>query len=68
MLADMQPETDDELAAWEHVILDIHEILRRIDGIEKKIEHWEAAAGPLLRMRDATRLRKLGKGRDGAVP
>ena len=63
----MQTETGDELATWEHIIIDIHEILRRIDGIEKKIEHWEAAAGPLLRMRDATRLRKLGKGKPDAT-
>ena len=68
MLGIMQTETADELATWEHIITDIHEILRKIDGIEKKIEHWEAAAGPLLRMRDATRLRKLGKSRPDAVP
>lgn len=60
----MQPEISEELATWEHVLTDIHEILRRIARIEKKIEHWEAAAGPLLRLRDAGRLRKLGKGRD----
>ena len=65
MLGIMQTETGDELAVWEHIVTDIHEILRRIEAIEKKIEHWEAAAAPLLRIQAAGRLRKLGKGREG---
>lgn len=67
MLSDMQPEISDELATWEHVLTGIHEILRRIDRIEQKIEHWEAAAGPLLRMRKGARFRDLGKGRTDAA-
>lgn len=68
MLADMQPETLNEPATLEHIQADICEILRIFRRIEQVIDKYEPAAGSLLRLRDATRFRKMGKGRPDAVP
>ena len=70
MLAPMEPgppQVADNHATIDHILIDIHELLRRFDAFEKKfdaeIAEAKRMAAPFTRMRDGARLRGLGKGR-----
>lgn len=69
----MQPESGEPPPAGEHIVTDIHEILRRLEAFEQRdaefkaallerIERWEKIAAPFARLKEAGRLARLGKG------
>jgi hypothetical protein len=59
----MHPETVDEPATLEHIQADICEMLRIFRRVEQVIDKYEPLAAADLRVRAASKLRKLGKGR-----
>lgn len=65
-MAELDERTDLD-KRLDHIDCNIHEVLQEIQAFKHKIEHWEARAEPLLRLRETARnLRTLGKGRDGS--
>ena len=62
MLAAMRPETAEEPALLEHIQADICEMLRIFRRFEEVIDKYEPLAAADLRVRAASKFRKLGKG------
>lgn len=71
----MQPEITEPMRDEEHILADVHDIAKSLYELrqefadfktmfEAKVEEWEGIARPFARMRDGTRLRRLGRGRD----
>lgn len=62
MLTVMHPETVDEPATLEHIQADFCEMLRIMRRFEDAFDKYEPLAAADLRVRAASKLRKLGKG------
>jgi hypothetical protein len=55
-------DTDSSITTLDHLLIDVHEILRRLHDLETRLAKYEALGDAALRLQDGARMRRLGRG------
>jgi hypothetical protein len=54
--------TEREITTADHILIDVHEILRRLTELETRLAKYEPLADAALRLQEGARMKLLGRG------